>query len=53
MKRILKSKKIEFIPVNVPKIFKQDKINVKDCLDKGWISSEGNFVKQFEVFKIY
>ena len=49
MKRILKSKKIEFIPVNVPKIFKQDKINVKDCLDKGWISSEGNFVKQFEV----
>ena len=49
MKRILKSKKIEFIPVNVPKIFKQDKINVKDCLDKGWISSEGNFVKQFEI----
>jgi len=48
MKKKLKSKKIKFIPVNVPKIFKQDKINVKHCLDKGWISSEGNFVKQFE-----
>ena len=45
----LNLKKIKFIPVNVPRIFKQDKINVKDCLDKGWISSEGNFVKQFEV----
>ena len=44
MKRKLKSKKIKFIPVNVPKIFKQDKINVKDCLDKNWISSEGSYV---------
>ena len=48
MKKKLKSKKIKFIPVNVPKIFKQDKINVKHCLDKAWISSEGSFVKQFE-----
>ena len=48
MKKKLKLKKIKFIPVNVPKIFKQDKINVKHCLNKGWISSEGNFVKQFE-----
>ena len=54
MKRKLKSKKIKFIPVNVPKIFKQDKINVKDCLDKNWISSEGSYVKNFEkVFSKY
>jgi perosamine synthetase len=48
MKKKLKLKKIKFIPVNVPKIFKQDKINVKDCLDKNWISSEGSYVKIFE-----
>ena len=40
--------KNKFIPVNVPKIFKQEKINVKECLDTGWISSEGQYVKQFE-----
>ena len=48
MKKKLNLKKNKFIPVNTPKIFYQDKINVKECLDKGWISSEGNFVKQFE-----
>jgi len=48
MKRKLKLKKIKFIPVNVPKIFKEDKINVKKCLDTGWISSEGSYVKEFE-----
>jgi len=41
-------KKSKFIPVNVPKIFKQEKNYVKDCLDTGWISSEGKFVKKFE-----
>ena len=41
-------KKSKFIPVNVPKIFKQEKIYVKECLDTGWISSEGKFVKKFE-----
>ena len=40
--------KSRFIPVNVPKFFKQEKINVKYCLDSGWISSEGKFVGQFE-----
>ena len=40
--------KNKFIPVNIPKIFKQEKIYVKDCLDTGWISSEGKFVKKFE-----
>ena len=48
MKKKLNLKKNKFIPVNTPKIFYQDKVNVKECLDKGWISSEGNFVKQFE-----
>ena len=43
----LKSKN-KFIPVNLPKIFKQEKIYVKKCLDTGWISSEGEYVKKFE-----
>ena len=47
MKIKLRSKS-KFIPVNVPKIFNQEKINVKKCLDEGWISSEGKFVKLFE-----
>ena len=38
----------KFIPVNTPKIFSQEKINVKKCLDTGWISSEGQYVKRFE-----
>ena len=45
----IKSKlKNKFIPVNVPKIFNQEKINVKKCLDSGWISSEGDYVRKFE-----
>ena len=47
MKKKSKSKN-NFIPVNVPKIFSQEKINVKKCLDTGWISSEGSYVKTFE-----
>ena len=47
MKKKLKLKN-NFISVNVPKIFNQDKINIKKCLDTGWISSEGSFVKNFE-----
>ena len=47
MKKKLKSKN-KFIPVNVPKIFSQEKINVNKCLNDGWISSEGSFVKTFE-----
>ena len=41
MKLISKNK---FIPVNLPKIFKQEKIYLKKCLDTGWISSEGEYV---------
>tara|TARA_B100001123_G_scaffold431337_1_gene552651 strand:+ start:3083 stop:4243 length:1161 start_codon:yes stop_codon:yes gene_type:complete len=48
IKKLMLNQKNSFIPVNTPKIFKQDKINVKDCLNKGWISSEGNYVKKFE-----
>ena len=45
----IKSKlKNKFIPVNTPKIFKQDKININKCLNTGWVSSEGAFVKEFE-----
>ena len=47
MKKKLRSKN-KFIPVNVPRIFKDEKSNVKDCLDTGWISSEGPYVKEFE-----
>jgi len=47
MKIKLKSKN-KFIPVNVPKIFSQEKINVNSCLNKGWISSQGSFVNLFE-----
>ena len=47
MRRKLPSKN-KFIPVNVPKIFKDEKIFVKKCLDTGWISSEGAYVKDFE-----
>ena len=47
MKKKLRSKS-KFIPVNVPKIFNQEKIDVKNCLNSGWISSEGQYVKKFE-----
>ena len=47
MKKKLRLKN-KFIPVNIPKLFNQEKINVKKCLDTGWISSEGEFVKKFE-----
>ena len=47
MKKKLKLKN-KFIPVNTPKIFREDKINVNKCLNTGWVSSEGSFVKDFE-----
>ncbi len=40
--------KNNFIPVNTPKIFKEDKKNVLKCLRDNWISAEGPFVKKFE-----
>ena len=37
-----------FIPVNEPVIGTEEKELVLQCLDTGWISSEGPFVKEFE-----
>ena len=47
MRKKLKLKN-KFIPVNIPKLSNQEKINVKKCLTSGWISSEGEYVKKFE-----
>ena len=47
MKTISKSKS-KFIPVNTPKIYKDEKKYVNNCLTSGWISSEGKYVKEFE-----
>ena len=40
--------KSKFIPVNTPKIYKDEKKYVNKCLSTGWISSEGKYVKEFE-----
>ena len=37
------------IPVNKPKIFSNDKTFVNQALKTNWISSEGPFVKKFEI----
>ena len=37
-----------FIPVNEPIIGQREKELVMECLNTGWISSEGPFVSQFE-----
>lgn len=37
-----------FIPVNEPLIRAREKEYVLDCLNTGWISSEGPYVQQFE-----
>lgn len=39
---------MEFIPVNQPLLDGNEKKYLNQCIDTGWISSEGNFVKQFE-----
>jgi perosamine synthetase len=38
----------EFIPVNEPLLNGKEKQYLNECIDTGWISSEGPFVKQFE-----
>ena len=44
----------KFIPVNIPKIFRNEKRFVNQALKTNWISSEGPFVKKFEKnFSIY
>lgn len=39
---------MEPIPVNQPLLDGNEKKYLNQCIDTGWISSEGNFVKQFE-----
>jgi len=48
MKKELKSKKFNFIPVNKPLITKEDISYLNKSISKGWISSEGPEVKKFE-----
>ncbi len=37
-----------FIPVNTPLLDGNEKKYLNECIDTGWISSEGPFIKQFE-----
>ena len=39
---------VEFIPVNEPLLNGNEKKYLCECIDTGWISSEGPFVKEFE-----
>ena len=39
---------MEFIPVNEPLLSGNEKKYLTECIDSGWISSEGNFVKELE-----
>lgn len=38
----------EFIPVNEPSLDGNEKAYLNECIDSGWISSEGPFVGRFE-----
>lgn len=38
----------DFIPVNEPLLVGNEKKYLAECIDTGWISSEGPFVKRFE-----
>jgi perosamine synthetase len=38
----------KFIPVNTPKLDGNEKKYLLECIDSGWISSEGPFVERFE-----
>lgn len=40
--------KNQFIPVNEPLLDGNEKIYLNECIDTGWISSEGPFIKRFE-----
>lgn len=39
---------MDFIPVNEPLLNGNEKKYLNECIDTGWISSEGPFVKEFE-----
>ena len=38
----------DFIPVNTPLLNGNERAYLNECIDTGWISSEGPFVKRFE-----
>ena len=38
----------DFIPVNEPLLSGNEKKYLSECIDSGWISSEGSFVQKFE-----
>ena len=48
MKKIKK-----FIPVNIPKLNKQEIKNINICLRTNWISSEGNSSKNLKKFSSF
>lgn len=37
-----------FVPVNTPLLSGNEKKYLNECIDTGWISSEGEFIKKFE-----
>ncbi|MCY7361788.1 MAG: DegT/DnrJ/EryC1/StrS family aminotransferase, partial [Ignavibacteria bacterium] len=39
---------MNFIPVNEPLLNGNEKKYLENCIDTGWISSEGPYVKEFE-----
>ena len=39
---------MSFIPVNEPFLGGNEKKYLNECIDTGWISSEGPFIKKFE-----
>jgi len=41
-------RKMDFIPVNEPMLDGNEKNYLLECIDTGWISSEGPFIKRFE-----
>ena len=36
------------IPVNEPLFISDEKKYLEKCIDEGWVSSDGSFVKEFE-----
>jgi len=48
MKSSLSEKVNTFIPVNTPFLNGSEKRYLQECIDSGWISSEGPFVNEFE-----
>lgn len=45
---VKKNSKKKFIPVNEPLLIGNEKKYLSECIDTGWISSEGSFVSEFE-----